>query len=254
MTSIQPEPWPAGTDRRVFASLDSTNAEAARIGADLTGPTWLLALEQTAARGRRGRAWVNPQGNFAATLVVPGATPPLHAAQRSFVAALALYDACVAVTGRPDAFSLKWPNDVLQNGGKLAGILLETLTDRSGPIGLAVGIGVNLAHAPAPENVEADAVPPVALSALTGALVAPEDFLAQLAPAFARYQSQHDAQGFAPIRTAWLARAARLGEVITARLPNDTLTGTFEGLEPDGALSLRTAKGLKPIAAADIFF
>lgn len=251
---MKPETWPAGTDRRVFASLDSTNAEAARIGAELAGPTWLLALEQTAARGRRGRAWSNPVGNFAATLVLPGMIEPAHAAQRSFVAALALYDACVAVTGAPEAFALKWPNDVLLRGGKLAGILLETLPGRGGPLGLAVGIGVNLAHAPDPALLEARAVPPVALSSLTGAPIAPEAFLDHLAPAFARHMAQHDAQGFAPIRTAWLARAARLGEAITARLPNEVITGTFEGLEADGALRLRTPQGIRAIAAADITF
>lgn len=249
-----PELWPAGTDRRVFASLDSTNAEAARIGAELAGPTWLLALEQTAARGRRGRAWANPAGNFAATLVLPGVVDPLHAAQRSFVAALALRDACVAVTGAPEAFALKWPNDVLMRGGKLAGILLETLSGRGGPVGLAIGIGVNLAHAPDPAVLEDGAVPPVALSALTGTPIPPEAFLAHLAPALERYRLQHDTQGFAPIRSAWLANAARLGQVITARLPGETITGTFEGLEADGALRLRTPKGARAIAAADIFF
>lgn len=250
----QAAPWPEGVDRRVFQTLDSTNLEAARRIAEMSGPTWLLALEQTAAKGRRGRAWMNPVGNFAATLVLPGQVAPTHAAQRSFVAALALHDACVAVTGRPDAFALKWPNDVLQQGGKMAGILLETLTDRHGICGLAIGIGVNLATAPDAGTLETGAVPPAALSELTDTAVSPQAFLDHLAPAFAAHMAQHDRMGFAPIRTAWLARAAKLGETITARMPGDEVTGVFEDLAPDGALVLATPRGNRHVAAADIFF
>jgi BirA family biotin operon repressor/biotin-[acetyl-CoA-carboxylase] ligase len=249
-----PAEWPAGVNRRVFPALDSTNAEALRIGPQLSGPTWLLALEQTTARGRRGRAWYTPAGSFAATLVIPGPVEPLHAAQRSFVAALALLDACVAVTGQPDAFALKWPNDVLLHGAKLAGILLETLPGKGGPVGLCVGIGVNLATAPAHAALEAQALTPAALSHLTGDAITPETFLSHLAPAFARHQHTHDTYGFAPIRTAWLARAARLGQPVTARMPGAQITGTFDGLEPDGALRLSTPDGPRSIAAADIFF
>ncbi|MEM8581197.1 MAG: biotin--[acetyl-CoA-carboxylase] ligase, partial [Pseudomonadota bacterium] len=113
--------WPAGVEKRVLAEVDSTNAEAARIAPTLAGPTWILGLHQTAARGRRGRAWVNPRGNFAATLVMRPSEPPERVALRSFVAALALRDALVRATGQADAFALKWPNDVLLNGGKVAG-------------------------------------------------------------------------------------------------------------------------------------
>ena len=142
--------------------LDSTNAEALRrAAAGDVGPRWILARRQSAARGRRGRAWAMLPGNFAATLL---ARPPGPLALRSFVAALGLYDAMVAATGRPELFALKWPNDVLLSGGKLAGILLE-----SGAAGtLAVGIGVNLAAAPAAETLEPGAVTPVSLKGATG--------------------------------------------------------------------------------------
>ena len=118
--------------------------EAARRLPDLRGPTWILALRQTAGRGRRGRAWTDPAGNFAATLVMRLDEPPARLALRSFVAALALHDALAAATGLPQGFALKWPNDVLLNGGKLSGILLES----PGAGVLALGIGVNLRHAP----------------------------------------------------------------------------------------------------------
>ncbi len=190
-----------------------------------------------------------PVGNFAATLVMPVAGPPGQAALRSFVMSLALRDACVAATGREDAFALKWPNDVLLRGGKLAGILLETV----GPAHLAIGVGVNLVAAPSADEVEPGAVPPVALRSL-GVDVAAEPFLNLLADAFARHEAQFTTYGFAPIRTAWLAHAARLGEVITARTTHDSQTGTFVDVDGDGQLVLETAKGRVHIPAADVYF
>ena len=150
--------WPDGYGKRVLASIDSTNAEAARIADHLAGPEWILALEQTAGRGRRGRAWVNPVGNFAATLVLHPTEPPEVVALRSFVASLALYDAFVAVTGRPQGLSLKWPNDVLLNGGKVAGILLESVGMARDIRHIGIGIGVNLKEAPGADQVEEGAL------------------------------------------------------------------------------------------------
>lgn len=245
--------WPTGYAHLALGEVGSTLDEAARRFPDLAGPTWITATHQSAARGRRGRAWVQPAGNFAATLVLP-VDDPETAALRSFTASLALHDALVALTGRPEPFALKWPNDVLLNGGKLAGILLESLTAGGRIAGLAIGIGVNLAEAPGAGQVEPGALRPVALVGETGALVAPEDFLAALAPAYAHWEHQFATYGFAPVRTAWLARAARLGEVITARLPNEDLTGTFREVDEGGRLVLETPQGLRRIAAGDIFF
>lgn len=242
--------WPESYGRRVLAEVDSTNAEAGRIANGLAGPEWILALKQTTARGRRGRVWANPEGNFAATLVLPHAGDPAQAALRSFVTSLALYDAFVAVTGRPEAFALKWPNDVLLNGGKVAGILLESLS----PSQIAIGIGINLLHAPATDEVEAGAVRPVSLMSETGVAVGPEDFLTPLASAFARYETQFSTYGFAPIREAWLTRAARLGEVITARTATSETVGTFRDVDGQGNLVLETAKSRVAIPAADVFF
>lgn len=246
--------WPEGYGRRVLAEVDSTNAEAARIAAELNGPEWILALRQTAARGRRGRDWVNPEGNFAATLVMRSEESPDRLALRSFVASLALFDACVAATGRVQGFALKWPNDVLLNGGKLAGILLESTGGRGGVSHFAIGIGVNLVHAPAPQEVETGAMRPVSLLSDAGVTVEPEAFLDLLAPSFARYEAQFTTYGFAPIRTAWLDRAARLGDVITARTAKDEIIGTFETVDDAGNLVLSTSKSRHAIPAADIFF
>jgi len=246
--------WPEGYGRRVLDEVDSTLNEAARIAPTLAGPEWLLALRQTAARGRRGRAWSNPEGNFSATLALRLEGAPHQAALRSFVAALALFDACVAVTGRPDGFSLKWPNDVLLNGGKLAGILLESAGAAGSVMPLFIGIGVNLAEAPPAELVEARALRPVSLAGETGVRVAPEEFLTELAAAFARYEAQFRSLGFAPIRDAWLARAARLGQPVTARTGTSETHGTFETVDAEGQLVLMTPAGRVRIPAADVFF
>jgi BirA family biotin operon repressor/biotin-[acetyl-CoA-carboxylase] ligase len=238
-----------------LAEVDSTNAEAARLAPELAGPEWILGLRQTAGRGRRGRAWNDPQGNFAATLVMRPAETPDQVALRSFVASLALFDAFVGATGRSEGLTLKWPNDVLLNGGKIAGILLESAGFSGGAVShIAIGIGVNLREAPQAAQVETQATRPVSLLSETGANVDPESFLDLLAAAYARWEHQFVTYGFEPIRTAWLARAARLGEVITARTTRDETTGTFETVDTAGNLVLNTAKGRVTIPAADIFF
>ena len=238
--------WPEGYGLIRLDQVDSTLDEARRRAGDIAGPTWIFAHHQTAARGRRGRAWVQPEGNFSATLLLPAPGAPARAALRSFVAALALSDALEAL-GVESA--LKWPNDVLLQGGKLAGILLEGLPDGA----LAIGIGVNLAQAPAADQVEPGAVAPVAL-ATEGVQITPDDFLPLLAQAFAAREESLATYGFAPVRSAWLARAARLGQPITVRLPHETLAGTFTDVDADGQLVLSTPDGPRLIAAGDVFF
>ena len=242
--------WPRGYGHLPLGRVTSVLDEAARRRGELTGPTWISARAQTEARGRRGRPWANPEGNFAAALVLPDPGDPARAALRSFVAALALHDALATLTGRPEALALKWPNDVLLNGGKIAGILLEGLS----PSGLAIGIGVNLAAAPGTGQVEPEALAPVSLAGETGLAVTPEDFLETLAPAYAAREAQVFTYGFAPIRSAWLARAARIGQPLTARLPGETVTGTFRDVDEAGRLVLSTPHGTRRIAAGDIFF
>ena len=246
--------WPAGTGRFVHDRLDSTNAEGARLAAGLTGPAWVLAREQTSGRGRRARAWASPPGNFHGTLVLKPTESPDTVALRSFVAALALRDAFVAITGLPQAFALKWPNDVLLNGGKVAGILLESSTSGAGVSALCIGIGVNLIAAPDATQVEPGALLPVSLVAETGLRLTPEAFLNHLAPAYARWESVFTAEGFAPIRAEWLAHAARLGQRIIARTGRDTREGLFETIDASGNLVLRTDGGPIAVPAAEVFF
>ncbi len=246
--------WPPGVGRIVRTTVDSTNAEAMRLLPTLTVPTWVLGLEQTAGRGRRGRPWASPAGNFHATLVMRPTGSAAEIALRSFVAALALRDALVQMTGHPGSLTLKWPNDVLLNGGKVAGILLESTSDGSGVKALFIGIGVNLLAAPDAAMIEPGAVPPVTLLAETGLRCSPEAFLDILAPAYAAREAVFTADGFDPIRTAWLADAARLGQVIRARTGIDTREGVFETIDPDGALVLAGADQRHRIPAAEVFF
>lgn len=244
------EGWPAGVGLITLAGTDSTNAEAARRLSALSPPVWIMAHRQDAGRGRQGRRWQTLPGNLAATLVIRAAMPAAGQARYSFVAALAVHDALVAATGRAEAFALKWPNDVLMQGGKLAGILLESL----GPAGrhLAIGVGVNLAAAPALARARG-APPPVALAGSGGPLLSPEDFLPLLARAMLRREAEFAAGGFAPIRAAWLARAAGQGAEITARTGAGAVSGRFEGVDETGALLMATAAGCRRIAAADVF-
>jgi BirA family transcriptional regulator, biotin operon repressor / biotin---[acetyl-CoA-carboxylase] ligase len=240
--------------RIVLPEIDSTNAEGFRRSASLSGPTWILAGVQTAGRGRRARPWSSPQGNFHGTLVLKPVEPPEAVALRSFAAALALRDAFVQLTGLPGSYALKWPNDVLCNGGKIAGILLESQgLSGANPV-LCIGIGVNLIAAPDASQVELGAVAPVSLLGETGLRVTPEAFLDALAPAYARWERIFTTEGFAPLRTEWLSHAARLGEVIRARTGSDTREGVFETIDGAGNLILRMTHGPVAIPAAEVFF
>lgn len=243
-----------GAGRITLPEIDSTNAEGFRRAATLPGPTWILGGIQTAGRGRRARPWSSPLGNFHGTLVLKPTEPPETVALRSFAAALSLRDAFVQLTGLASSFALKWPNDVLCNGGKIAGILLES-QGLNGPAPvLCIGIGVNLIAAPDRSQVEPGAVPPVSLLSETGLRISPEAFLDALAPAYAHWEARFTREGFAPLRAAWLSHAARLGEPIRARTGQDSRDGVFEGIDALGNLILRTTAGTLAIPAAEVFF
>ena len=246
--------WPEGTQKFVFDSIDSTMAEARRQAPAISGSAWFLSRKQTKGIARRGRVWDSQYGNFAASLLIrPGSTAD-QLALRSFVASLALYETLVALSGRNDAFMLKWPNDVLLRGGKLAGILLETLPERRRNPALIIGIGVNLVSVPTQDKLEEGFTAPRSLAQDLGFQVTPEDFLDALAPQFAHWEFQLCTYGFAPIRTAWLSKAANVGKIITARMAKTSLVGTFKTVDETGALILQAADGRHAITAADISF
>jgi len=234
-----------------YPELDSTNAEARRRAeAGEGGPVWITAARQTAGRGRRGRSWSTETGNLAATLLTTTDVSPAEAAQLSFVAALAACDLADACLGG-GAARLKWPNDVLVFGRKAVGILVESGPRPDGRLWLAVGIGINLAHAPTgtelPATSFADYMP--------GPPPTPAAALEVLATRFEVWRKLWVTQGFSPIAEAWTVRAHGLGERCEARLPNRTVSGIAEGLDADGALRLRLDDGaLERITAGDVFF
>ena len=240
--------WPRGYGLKRYDEIDSTNEEARRLAAGgEIGPLWLIALRQTAGRGRRGRPWEMAGGNLAATLLLRPLRPQGEWAQLSFVIAIAAAD--VVAGFAPQAHvALKWPNDVLADGKKLAGILLETA---NGPApALAIGVGMNLAHHP--DGAE---FPATSLAALGKNVPTTDEALAALAAEFAKWYDVWQAQGFEAIREAWLARAMGLGTRIRARLATEERSGTFEGIDENGALLLNEGFGRASVLpAADIFF
>lgn len=240
--------------RHILDSVDSTNAHGLRLAASLSEPAWFLAAVQTAGRGRRARLWHSPRGNFHATLILYPSEPAAQVALRSFAAALALREAFVAITDLPAAFALKWPNDVLLNGGKVAGILLESQSSTAGIAHLAIGFGVNLMATPDAAMVEPDAVPAVNLMSETGHKITPEAFLDHLAPAYAKWETCFQAEGFAPLRQEWLNHAARLGQTIRARTGTQSREGRFETIDANGALILAQGHQTIAISAAEVFF
>jgi BirA family biotin operon repressor/biotin-[acetyl-CoA-carboxylase] ligase len=200
---------------------------------------WIVALEQSAGRGRQGRPWVSVKGNFFGSTIVVLRTgdPPPHSL--SLVAGLALIEAIdAAVPAQP--LMLKWPNDVMLLGRKLAGILLERNGDR-----VAAGFGVNLASPPDLPDRRASGLP---------AIVAPEDFAPLLATSFSRLLAlwRSSAPGF--LAQAWLARAHPIGTQLSVHSGrDDRITGRFDGLEADGALRLTLPDGaITVIRAGDV--
>ena len=238
----------------ILDEIDSTNAEARRLAeAGETGPRWIVARRQTAGRGRRGRRWESEPGNLAATLLITTPKTAAEAAQVTFVAALAVAD-LLDVFVSPALVSIKWPNDVLLDGIKVSGVLVESGAHASGDLWLAVGIGVNLAHAP--EETERGATAISARLRADMAYVPPIEAAAEiLAETFAVWWGRWQTLGFEPVLDAWISRLTGLDGPCVARLDNETLEGTAEGVEPDGALRLRLADGsLRLISAGDVFF
>ncbi len=238
----------AGVRHIAYETLGSTNAEAlARARAGERGPLWITAATQSAGRGRRGSAWVSAPGNFFATLLLTEPSPPEAAPQLSFVVALALHDALAecAPQVRP-LLKLKWPNDLLLGGAKLAGILIEGESDPA--FAVAIGIGVNCATHPN------DTPYPATDLAASGALVTPAQLLDVLSPAMQRRLGQWQrGQGFASARADWLKRAAGVGQDIRVRLPEQELSGRFQGLDDEGRLLLQGANGVTTVTAGEVF-
>jgi BirA family biotin operon repressor/biotin-[acetyl-CoA-carboxylase] ligase len=245
-----------------FETISSTNSEAlawARAGD--TGRLWVVAGAQTAGHGRRGRAWQTPSGNLAATLLLGAAPGAAASATLGFAAGLALESAiraCApgignAAHGPEDSrvrLRLKWPNDVLVDGAKVAGILLEAITVPGGTNSVVIGIGVNVRHAP-----EGLPYPATSLQAC-GVEVTAERLFEELSDAWVEQEDLWDVgRGFPAIRNRWLDRAAGIGAPVAVRIGEDMLQGTFETIDEEGRLVVRRADGsAQSISAGEVHF
>jgi len=215
-----------------FECLTSTSDEAKRLAAaGAPEGTLVQALRQTGGRGRRGRQWQSPEGNLYVSVVLrPGCAAPA-AAQLSFAAAVALAEALAAWLA-PERIGLKWPNDVLADDAKLAGILAESANGADGRVAwLVLGIGVNLARHP-----DGLAYPATSLRALGCGEVSAEAMLHALAPALSDWYRRWRETGFQPVREAWLARATGLHRPVRARSAEGCIEGRFVDLDASGAM------------------
>lgn len=236
-------------------SVDSTNAEARRLAEK--GPeetpegTLIWAAEQTAGRGRRGRTWHSPKGNFYCSIVLWPDVPLKDAAQFGFVASLAVFDTIGSLAQPGTEAHTKWPNDVLISGRKVAGILLEAqgaASPDAEPDFVIVGVGVNLVDYP--EDVE---FPATAMAEEGTHVLAPE-FLDVFAKHFLAWTRMWVDEGFPRVRKNWLWRCDQVGKNVEVRLANETLTGVFKDLDDTGALVLDTPDGPRTITAGDVYF
>jgi BirA family biotin operon repressor/biotin-[acetyl-CoA-carboxylase] ligase len=233
-----------------FDEVGSTNTEAmARARAGERGPVWFVTTLQTAGRGRRHRPWVAPRGNLASSILEVMQVAPSVAATLGFAAGLALEAALRRLSANGAQFSLKWPNDVLADSHKLAGILLEA-ESISDSLAVVVGIGTNVVAAP-----EGTPTPATSLHAL-GMNIDAETLFAALSDGWAEFRGIWDnGRGFAEIRRLWLARAAGLGRAVAIKSGGSAIEGTFDTIDEQGCMIVRTATGARvPVTAGDVYF
>lgn len=242
----------SGCGLAAFDQLGSTNAEALRMAASeqAAAATWVVAARQTGGHGRRGRAWSSPDGNLAATYLAAIDVPSVDIASLGFVAGVALFDAVASLA--PSArrrIALKWPNDLLADGAKLAGVLVEVAPGVNGGHAVAVGFGVNVL-AP-PEGLSA---PATALRTL-GCPADAADLFSALTDSWHRVLLLWDrGRGMTAIRTCWLDRASGLGQPIEVRTSTDHLKGTFSMIDDRGRLVIETSGGPRTVTAGEVFF
>jgi BirA family transcriptional regulator, biotin operon repressor / biotin---[acetyl-CoA-carboxylase] ligase len=239
---VSPAPvLPDGWTLVALDSVGSTNDEAARLAAaGAPEGTVVWSLEQTGGRGRRGRHWASPVGNLYTSTILRPDCPAPRAAELGFAAALAVAD--IVPAGRE--VRVKWPNDVLVDGGKIAGILLESAIGQTGQVQhIVAGIGVNVGFAPQLPEMR---YPGAALGGSVEAAL--EKLVAALAARLAEWRRE----GFETVRAAWLAKAGPLGAEVDVKLGAELVRGRFAGLDRAGALLLDTAAGPRKIVSGEL--
>ncbi len=256
--TLGPRATSAGYRLEAYDQIGSTNVEAmARAREGDRGSIWFVTSEQTAGRGRRQRAWIAPRGNLASSVLEVLQVTPAAAATLGFAAGLATeaalrkvsVEAALRAGPQPLKYDLKWPNDVLAGGRKLVGISLDA--EASGDrLAVVVGIGTNIIAAP-----EGTPTPATSLAAL-GVQVGAEELFSVLSDSWVEFRGIWDnGRGFGQVRRLWLDRAAGLGQAVAIKSAGSTIEGTFDTIDEQGCMIVRTAAGqLVPITAGDVYF
>ncbi len=233
-------------------TVTSTNDEAMGLAAEGAGAgTLVWARTQTKGRGRRGRSWYSPEGNLYLSLVLRPGREAKGAAELAFLAAIAIGEGIAPLIPASVAVRYKWPNDVVLNGRKVAGVLLDSsLGSKGGLDWLVIGVGVNVESFPKRTGYPATSLAAEGAEGLDAASV-----LEGFCQAFLSWYERWQDEGFAGVRAQWLGRAAGIGETIEVRLDDETLSGIFAGLDEAGALILRRAgEEDRRVSDGDVFF
>lgn len=236
----------------LHAEIGSTNDEAlACAKAGDPGKLWIVAEAQTKGRGRQGRPWAALPGNLYTSLLLIDAAPPARAPELGFVVGVALARSLRSLSANDVRFRIKWPNDILFDGAKLAGILLESVRLPDGRLAFVIGIGVNCASYPRDIPYRA-----TALNEIVGMPIAPHDILRALSAEFVHWLAVWSAgAGFETIRGEWLSLAAGLGVPVKIAMPTQVLEGVFRTIDKAGRLIVATAAGAEvAVEAGDVFF
>lgn len=235
-----------------MGDVASTNAECMELArAGDAGQLWITAARQTGGRGRRGRTWISEPGNLYASLLLIDPAPWETMPSLPLAVTVAVHDAVAALL--PDGSGrvrIKWPNDLLIDGRKTAGILIEAEQLKDGRRAVVIGCGVNISHKP-----EAGLYPATCL-ADQGSSATPQDLFARLVIAMDKALADWDqGRGLAGIRDAWIGRAEGIGKPVTVNLPHRQIHGLFDGIDSEGRLILALPDGKRQmIAAGDVFF
>ncbi len=251
-----PEPHlPSGWRTMEFDELDGTNAALKRIteqGGEVAEGLLVWAHRQTGGRGRAGRVWQSPPGNVYASFLIRAPEVPKNAPEIGFVAALAVRDAILEMPRHntaPPAITFKWPNDVLCEGKKVCGILPELAADPDKRNWIVLGIGINLIEVDVP-----GALYPVGSLSESHVDTRPAHALTLLGRSLSAWLDTWRTDGFGAIREAWRANGPQSAAPLSVRLPEGPVTGTFAGLDDDGALLLETPQGRRRLVVGDVMF
>lgn len=249
----QPNPLIENYHLLSYEELDSTSSEARRLaeGGAAQG-AFIWAKRQTQGRGRYAREWVSHEGNLYVSVLLSPEKPMEEIAQISFLSCVAALESVAPLLPEPEGLRCKWPNDILLDGRKLAGILLESFEtlEAEGPRRwVVVGLGMNIDNCP-----EGTELPATYLKAAGVEIISAKIVLSRFIHHFMDWYGIWLSKGFAPVRKAWLGYAVGMGQEVQVRLPNETLYGTFDALDTKGYLKLKTPDGkARKIAAGDLY-